>query len=64
MTKPLDPQRLRVRQMIRDARKEGRELDRIWVHVDGRVEIGFKDADAERVRQDSKGGRDTWADVA
>jgi hypothetical protein len=50
--------------MIQDARKEGRELDRIWVHVDGRVEIGFKDADAERVRQDSKGEGDTWADVA
>jgi hypothetical protein len=54
VTKPLDPQQLRVRKMIRDARKEGRELERIWVHVDGRVELGFTDANeqAAKVEED------------
>ena len=50
MTKPLDPQQLLVRKMIRDARKEGRELERIWVHLDGRVELGFKDANEKAAK--------------
>ena len=55
MTKPLDPQQLRVRQMIRDARKAGRELERIWVHVDGRVELGFTDANEQAAKVEDDG---------
>jgi hypothetical protein len=50
--------------MIRDARAAGRELEHVWVYADGRIELCFKDADAERERTNTEEEGDTWADVA
>jgi hypothetical protein len=65
VTEPIDPERLRTRQMIRDARACGYELERMWQDQDGRTVLGFKPigtAAAATVEDQTEG--DTWSDVA
>jgi hypothetical protein len=60
MTEPQNPQSLRVRRPIRDARAAGLEVYQVWEEIDGTVKLITK-VDGSPVKE---GEGDTWADVA
>jgi hypothetical protein len=62
VTKPLDPQSLRVRRLIKDARAAGLEVYQVWELVDGTVKLVTKVPGATEGPVEEEG--DTWADVA
>ena len=63
MTKPLNPQSLRTRRLIRDARAAGLEVVQVWEEIDGTVKLVTRVAGLEEsVEEEGEG--DTWADVA
>jgi hypothetical protein len=62
VTKALDPQSLRVRRLIKDARAAGLEVYQVWELVDGTVKLVTKVSGATEEPVEEEG--DTWADVA
>ena len=63
MTKPLNPQSLRTRRLIRDAHAAGLEVVQVWEEIDGTVKLVTRVPGLEEsVEEEGEG--DTWADVA
>jgi hypothetical protein len=58
VTEPLNPQSLRVRRLIRDARAAGLEIEQVWEQIDGTVKLVTKVKTADDSRE-----ADTWSDV-
>ena len=63
MTKPLNPQSLRTRRLIRDARAAGLEVVQVWEEIDGTVKLVTRVPGLEELVEE-EGEGDTWADVA
>ena len=61
MTKPLNPQSLRTRRLIRDAHAAGLEVVQVWEEIDGTIKLVTKVPGLEEPVEEEG---DTWADVA
>ena len=61
MTKPLNPQSLRTRRLIRDAHAAGLEVVQVWEEIDGTIKLVTRVPGLEESVEEEG---DTWADVA
>lgn len=66
MTRPLDPRRKAVRDLLKEARKEGLTWTKAWVYQDGKTVLGFAKGVDLGLNHEIEGApeADTWSDVA
>jgi hypothetical protein len=62
VTEPLNPQSIRTRRLIKDARAAGLEVVQVWEYIDGTVKLVTRVPGLTEEPVEEEG--DTWADVA